>query len=479
MQTLKRLDLPRIERILWAALLVALPVTSFRYLPMGSGTQVRPLSLVPAGFLILVLAVHCLRDRSFFLWNKAFTPLLVFILIAAVASLVGYLYAPIDVYSFTYPSRVLRAWVAFAVGLVFLLTAVAMNRSEEDLKFTIKWLYIGLVAEVAWSLVQVVGIYVIKMPGLDAFQKTIMMAGLPPNKRISGLALEPSWLAAQVMALYLPWAFASLVKNYHWNKWRWLPIVILAACAFLLLFSFSRAGILFTAAAIVLTFIFAGWDQIRQVWTWFISPWRPGVKVPRKWLEILLRLVLVGAVLAVSAGGLIVLSHNHYFASLWQSKQTSLVDYFVGIYAGPRLAYMVAGWNIFSQHPFSGVGLGADGFYLVNAMPDWAHFNISELAQIFSPSIQTFPNVNNLYVRLLTDTGIFGFWAFLSFYLLILGKIITFLRSKKKEILFLGAAGLFAWFAIVMLGFTQDSLAMPVVWVPLGIIIGMAGVTSE
>ena len=246
--------LQRVERFLWAAVLVALPVTSFRYLPfMGADTQVRPLSLIPAVLLLLALGFRCIRERRFLFWSKLFLPLLIFILVAVASSVVGFLLAPANLYSFTYSGRDLRAWLTLGVGLVFLLTSMYINRNEQDLKFTIKWIYVGLILEVAWSLVQFFEIYFIHHLGLlDKIQKTVMMAGLPPNGRISGLALEPSWLAAQVMTFYLPWAFAGLVKNYNWGGRRLAGVLILAACAFLLIYSFSRGGILIAIATIIL-----------------------------------------------------------------------------------------------------------------------------------------------------------------------------------------------------------------------------------
>jgi O-antigen ligase len=78
-----------------------------------------------------------------------------------------------------------------------------------------------------------------------------------------------------------------------------------------------------------------------------------------------------------------------------------------------------------------------------------------------------------LYIRLLSETGILGFWSFISLYLLALGKILKLLRSNRKELAFLGTASLLAWLSIVVLGLTQDSLAMPIIWIPLGILIGM------
>jgi O-antigen ligase len=278
---------------------------------------------------------------------------------------------------------------------------------------------------VVWSLVQFFEIYVIHSDLLDVIQKTVMMAGLPPNGRISGLALEPSWLAAQVITLYLPWSYAALLKNYYGGVRRWLAVVILVVCAFLLIFTYSRGGILTAVAAIILTFLVAGWDRIRQAWRWFVFPLRLKGSLPNKLLDIGLRVTVTVAVLAGLVGGIYVLSRNRYFNQIWQSRQTTLVNYFIDIYAGPRLAYSWAGWSIFEQHPWTGVGFGAVGFYLIKALPDWSHINIPDVAQLLSPDNQVYPNVKNLYIRLLSETGILGFWSFISFYLLLLGKTLN------------------------------------------------------
>jgi O-antigen ligase len=480
MDSASRDILQRVERFLWAAVLVALPVTSFRYLPfMGADTQVRPLSLIPAVLLLLALGFRCIRERRFLFWSKLFLPLLIFILVAAASSAVGFLLAPANLYSFTYSGRDLRAWLTLGVGLVFLLTSMCMNRNEQDLKFTIKWIYVGLIVEVAWSLVQFFEIYFVHHLGLlDKIQKTVMMAGLPPNGRISGLALEPSWLAAQVMTFYLPWAFAGLVKNYNWGGRRLAGVLILAACAFLLIYSFSRGGILIAIATIILTLIIAGGDRIRQAWNWFVFPLRRRSLSSSRLLDFGLRIIVMLAVMASLASGIFILSRNHYFAQLWQTNRSNLVNYFVSIYAGPRLAYAWAGWTIFAQHPWTGVGLGAAGLYMIKALPDWAHFNIAEIAQLLSPDNTVFPNVNNLYVRLLAETGILGFWSFISFYLLLLGKILNLLVSKRKELAYLAVASLLAWLSIVLLGFTLDSFAMAMIWLPLGVLVGMTATTD-
>ena len=101
------------------------------------------------------------------------------------------------------------------------------------------------------------------------------------------------------------------------------------------------------------------------------------------------------------------------------------------------------------------------------------HFNVSEIAQLLSSDNSVYPNTKNLYVRLLAETGILGFWLFISFYLLLLGRSLKLLRSRQKKLVFIGTASLLALFAIAILNLTLDSLAMPDIWLPLGILIGI------
>ena len=222
-----------------------------------------------------------------------------------------------------------------------------------------------------------------------------------------------------------------------------------------------------------MTFIIAGRERIGQAWRWFFSPLKLTNPFSHKFAEVGLRIVAIIALLAGLAGGTYILSRNKYFAQIWQSRKNTLTNYFVDIYAGPRLAYSWAGWTIFEQHPWTGVGLGAAGLYLPQALPDWAHFNNPDVAQLLSPGNQTYPNIKNLYIRLLSETGILGFCSFISLFTLTLGIILNLLRSRQKELAFLGTASLLAWISIVMLGITQDSLAMPIIWIPFGILIGM------
>ncbi len=470
------------ERFLWAAVLVFLPVTSFRFLPFLGDAQIRPLSIIPASLLFLLITLRSLRAKRLVFWTPSLLPMLVFALIALISTAWGALLSPPDLYNHTYLARTMRAWVTFFVGMLFLLVSISQVRGEDDLKFSMKWLYIGLVGHVLVSLAQLGEIHITSVIFedsplgniVDAIQKTVMMAGISPNKRISGLTLEPSWLAAQIAVLYLPWVVGALLTGYNLFKQRLVTFLFFLGLLVLALLTYSRSGLAIIILAGLLTALMTGRVWMPHVKAWFLSPFgKSFASHPKRAFRITLRLLAVALILAGLASAGIALSVNNYFAVLWKSDSTDLIDYFVDIYAGPRLAYASAGWNVFTQHPWFGVGLGGAGLYLHAAMPNWAHFNISEVSQIFSSDYIGYPNIKNLFARLLAETGITGFWAFLAFYLLMLGKVLKALKSRPGWTLFVGIAGIFTFVAILASGFSLDSFAMPMIWIPFGIILGL------
>jgi len=348
------------SRFLWALVLLAFPITSFPFIPfIGTDTQVRPLSLYPAAILMAVLVFRSILEKKLLIWSKSLLPLLAFALVAVISSSVGIFLAPLDQYQSAYDGRVLRAWITFATGMVFALIAIVMNHDNDDLKFTLKWLYIGFSIQIAWSFVQLLGFYAPNyffrmaiVNFIKIVQPLFVITGLAPYQRISGLTLEPSWLAAEIIAAYLPWAFAALLKGYHWTRRIWVSVVVFIVAIILLIFTYSRGGILIAAVAMLLTFLVAGWSWIRAAWHWFLHPIRSvNSAIVRNLLGMGLRIFISVAILGSVVGGAYLLSQNAYFAKIWNSQKTDLIAYFIDISAGPRLAVAWAGWTIFEQHP--------------------------------------------------------------------------------------------------------------------------------
>jgi O-antigen ligase len=125
------------------------------------------------------------------------------------------------------------------------------------------------------------------------------------------------------------------------------------------------------------------------------------------------------------------------------------------------------------------VGLGASGFYIYDHLPDWALTTVPEIARQLSPETRLYPNSKNLYVRLLTETGLIGFFVFIAFLFSILGDALRALQSRALVGRYLGIAGIFSWFALALYNVTQDSFATPNLWINFGILVGMTAFMQD
>ena len=149
------------------------------------------------------------------------------------------------------------------------------------------------------------------------------------------------------------------------------------------------------------------------------------------------------------------------------------------INAGARGAYSAGALSAFEEYPWAGVGLGASGFYIYPNLPDWSLTTVPEIAKQLSPENRLYPNPKNLYVRLLAETGLIGFFLFAAFQFYILGDILSLLRRRESWARFAAVAGIFAWFAITFYNFTQDSLTTPNLWIIPGILVGLAATSGD
>ena len=149
--------------------------------------------------------------------------------------------------------------------------------------------------------------------------------------------------------------------------------------------------------------------------------------------------------------------------------------------AGARAAQSYGALGAYEESPISGVGLGASGFYIFDHLPDWAMTTVPEIARQLSPDNRLYPNAKNLYIRLLAETGLVGFFVFVAFLFSVLGDALLALKSNQRILRYLGIAGLFSWLAVALYNMTQDSFATPNIWINFGILAGMTayGLESE
>jgi O-antigen ligase len=494
-----KLSLDNISHFLWALVLVTLPVTSFRYVPfMGEGTTVRPLAIYPLALLWPVLLIRLKQGKIARPWPGALTVLLAFVLAVLAATVFGGLLAPLPLRGVDYDDRAIRALLTVGIGLAFFVAAIWMNQSEADLRFSVGWLLVGLLLDLAWSAAQFIGLNSGYRQQLIKIQNLFSVRGLAQNKRASGFAFEPSWLAGQLAALYLPWLFAALFSGYRAfgrpmpssdKSARWMePFLLLGSLACLLI-TYSRSGLVVVVLAAAFTFAVAGRETASAFWGWVRAGFDPSTssgQVRQRWTSRWAaikaagsRVLLAGLTVAVLAGATVFLADKGYIAALFKSQKEDLFSYAVDAYLGPRLAYSVAALETFQGSPWLGVGLGASGFTMYNHMPDWALAGVPEIAEQLSPNSRLYPNPKDLYARLLAETGLLGFALFVAFLLALLADALGLPRRATPAARWLAMAALFTFAAVVLQGFSQDSFAMPEMWINLGMLAGAAAALKE
>jgi O-antigen ligase len=124
--------------------------------------------------------------------------------------------------------------------------------------------------------------------------------------------------------------------------------------------------------------------------------------------------------------------------------------------------------DVFSGHPWFGVGLGQSGFFLLDHIPLWAYDRRSEIMLLLAPNSTLFPNPKNLWVRLLAETGIIGMAAFLIWIGMVFAASVYLMGRTDKNARFLGTAGIMMCTAILAEGFSLDSFALPTMWIAFG-----------
>ena len=465
----------KLTRVLWGAALFTLPVTSFRFFPfLGDTTYVRPLSLYPIAILLPLLVLQFMQKKESLPRAGTLTPLLAFVLLALAATGIGLLMDPLPMRGFEYFGRVLRAWITVVIGLSFFLAAVWMNRTEEDLRFSIQWLLAGFVVDILWSGVQALAFYtpLLEKVTVTHWQRAFSMRELVKTNRVSGMAYEPAWLAGQVATVYLPWLVASVLTRFRVTRLRWLEVILLGFAVLLLLATFSRGGLLTAVGAFLLTLLCVGRAELRSVWTWFAAGFQRG----GNWI---LRAGVILVLAASLAGAGLFLSQKGYITRLFNTRADSLEDFIIENSAGARAAYNYGAMGAYDESPITGVGLGASGFYIYDHLPDWALTTVPEIARQLNPENRLYPNPKNMYVRLLAETGLVGFFIFVAFLFSVLGDALRALQSQTAVGRYLGIAGIFSWFAIALYNVTQDSFATPNLWINLGILVGITAFMME
>jgi len=263
----------KIQKFLWAAFLVSLPVTSFPFFPGGIGgrTEVRPLAIYPLVLLLVFVILPRIIKKSL---PRTAIPVAAFVLVALISTILA-LGRGIDPdINVTVAARSIRMLATLAIGGAFYLAVAIMPESSDELQFSLRWLFIGLGIALFWGSLQVV--YIIKydpdyFSWMSKIQQIISFRRLFA-RRVSGMTYEPNWFAEQISFLYMPWLFAAVMSKttaFRYRKgWFTVEILLLAWSAFVLIFTYSRSGLIFMVVQFILAIFFRERNKLGAAINW-------------------------------------------------------------------------------------------------------------------------------------------------------------------------------------------------------------------
>jgi O-Antigen ligase len=491
-------------KICWALLFLALPVTSFPYFPgeIGGKTLVRPLALYPLVILVCLVTIPRMLKRPL---PKTFLPLLAFIIVATISSTVSFASDLDSLRGVSAASRLLRNMITLGIGVAFYFTFTLLHENWDDLKLSLRWLYVGFALALSWGSLQ--ALYVIHFSPryfaiLNRLQTFISSRKLFTT-RISGMTYEPKWFAEQICFLLFPWLLGSVLtrrSQFSWRyKWITVELILLVWAAVILVFTFSRTGLFILIGLTVLAFIFFRHDildrryRIREQKESGIQP----VKSTRRiWRQkkgyIILEAALIASILMAVL--FVIGSQNPYFSRFWryftEAKKRNRT-YLEFIAVEQRFIYLETGLRMFSDYPLLGVGLGNYAFYFDQSLPDQLYSQQPEIIRQTTPveGRDRLITPKNLLARLLAETGFLGTSTFLTFILAIVGCTVYLLRfspvakqpdlSRASEQRFWGMSAFLSLMVFSVIIFSFDSFALPNMWVVFGLITAAAHIPER
>jgi len=477
--------------LLWLLLLLVVPWTSSRYVVKLIGkTPVSPLALFPlVALAVFWLLPELVRGRKI----PAVAWPLFGLVLAALVSVTAAQFLALEPYKGQTPlRREVRGLITLGIGVAFYLVAVLQVKDEGRLRTSLRVLYIGALLTLLWGTVQ--AYFVLDgrrgLPYWFVHLHRQFVIRQPFEDRVTGLAFEPSWFADQMVVLYLPLWMSSVLNRHSVfsprRTWLSVELGLLIWAMALFLLSFSRGGYLtfFTiVAALVLLWAWRTADRLRRR----IS--RKLGDMP-KWKFVGIRIGVLSVVLSLLLGvflmiGVWVSERDRRMTSLRvlpsqigeiQREHPGEVVYALADRLGfaERVVFWEAGYRPFELSPITGVGLGNAGFFFPRVAPAYG-YGLTEVRMLLDPANPNFPNPKNLWIRLLSETGILGFSFYILWLVILFLGGLAVMRSDAVVDRKLGLAGCLAVGALLLEGFSLDTFALPQMWLILGFLSSWIG----
>ena len=381
----------------------------------------------------------------------------------------------------------IESLVTLAIGVLFYLVTVVWAQDERRLGTTLKIINWSGLAVLIWCGLQAAAWYSgHRYPLWMREIQDFLSMGVLYRQRVTGFALEPSWLAHQLNLVYLPLWLAATVKRTSAHSIRILKLsfenLLLIGGIAALWLSYSRVGLLgFALMLAVLIWRATVW-LVHKAPTWILSVRHGNAISPaiRRSLTGIVILLILVSYIGIAVGGLAALSKlDPRMADVFNvelADDNPLLRYANSLKFGERIVYWQTGWNIFTDHPLMGVGLGNAGFYFEQKMPAYGWFLIEVRRLMFRENVLL--NIKSLWVRLLAETGVVGFVLFLTWLLMLMFSSRHAESLSNRHSGSVGLMGLLMLAALLAEGFSIDSFALPYLWFTAGLATAAAGLPS-
>jgi hypothetical protein len=464
--------LEKLKRIAWYALIISLPLTSLSLVKklFGSDSVASPAILFLIILFILLLVGILLKEKIVISPNSL--PLAFFCFTALIATLISfYIKAPaFKDFGQIYPT--ITAIGTLAIGFLFFLIASSFPEDDEVKKKTLQLInWTGLIILI-WCAFQAIAWYGTNHYPQWMFKiQEILSARVLYRQRVTGFALEPSWLAHQLNMLYLPFWLSASLTGYSSHSFKLKGIsfenFLLAGGIIALGLTLSRVGFAAFFLMILLTIVLIHHSLVIVISNWLTDKLKPQQPISQKSisLSVITTYILLVVVFVFVYSRFDPRMINLFSFSL--KGDNPLLRYFNQLKFGDRVVYWLTGWNIFNEYPILGVGLGKAGFYFPQNIPayGWSLLEVRDL--IYRSHILL--NIKSLWFRLLAETGIIGFSVFIGWIISLFDTLIKKYKSSGAVERTLGLAGILVVLGFLLEGLSIDSFAMPYWWISLGL----------
>ena len=446
---LSLVNVSRFINFLWKLVFILFPYTSFP-MPFFRAT-VSPLAIIPLCLLSVLQILLMMQNgliRARLLWHFLFV-----VCFTVITSTIMVLGLEQQVWKgSTGVKELLISATTLLMAVIALFAGCTIGRRLENINNFVTLVFIGYLPPMLFGLLHVTSSYLLGgslMALLKTIHGLVSQGGLGYG-RISLLTLEPSWAANQLVSFYIPVFLAIYIyRDELPTGTRKISLVGLVTGVFLTVFTLSAGGTL------TLALIFA---YVLLTQRSLLPKGRFAVAASILLLPIIVLIILSSPL--VETGEAIFVRLRHVIGSRLVSGR--------GYYDGSavvRSTYWKTGVNIFLEYPLFGVGWGNAGFYFPKFIGYGRMFD--EVANYLSASNNLIPNIKNIYVRILAESGILGFLLFLSFFVCVWLKT----KSKTCDSLEVRIVKLFVRLSIIAWiseGMSFDTFGFVYPWVQIG-----------